>query len=263
MQTRYTQEVAKFDKKDGILAICVFLAFLPLIGFFPLVLSMMPLPDIAHARIVSLAYMVLLAFGVLIVVRARKQKLSGIGFHKENLVKGIVLGLLFCLIPIIFGAIIPGILHGFFEVSFASLTLTLITTFIFAASEDVISVGFIQTRLYGFIKSHFLAIFVGSLLFALMHIIPWIFMGRLDITQPVDILFQVIRWSAMHFVFVAVFKKYHSLVPVFILHTVNNFTNAFSYSSTTFANISVTILVLAACFLYWQTHKADKKALTR
>jgi len=262
MPTRYAQEVAAFKKKDGALAIGVFFGYLFLVNIFPPVMGMIPMADIARTRIL-LVWMVLLVFGVFIVVKARKQKLSSIGFHKENLGKGIGLGLLFSLIPIAFIAIIPGMLHGFFELDLAWFMLTLISTFIFAAHEDVIFVGFIQTRLYGFFNSHFLAILVGSLLFALMHLPPWIYMGRLDVNQPIEILFQVVRWSAMHFVFVAIFKKYHSIVPVFILHTINNLSNVFSYSDMTLANSSVSVSVLAACFLYWQTSKADKKALVQ
>jgi len=262
MQTKYAQEVAKFNKRDGILAISVFFGLLLLSNVFPLVLRMIPMSDVVFTRIL-LVWLALLAFGVFIVVKARKQKLSSIGFHKENLGKGIGLGLLFSLIPVAFIAIVPGMLHGFFELDLGWLMLTLISTFIFAAHEDVIFVGFIQTRLYGLIKSRFLAIFVGSLLFALMHLPPWIYMGRLDMNQPIEILFQVVRWSAMHFVFVAVFKKYYSIVPVFILHTINNLSNVFSYSNMTLANISIAVSVLAACFLYWQTNKADKKALVQ
>ena len=262
MQTRYAQEVAKSKRKDGILAICVFFGFLLLSNVFPLLMSMIPMSDVARTRVL-LVWLALLAFGVFIIVKARRQKLSSIGFHKDNLGKGIGLGLLFSLIPIAFIAIIPGMLHGFFELDLGWLMLTLISTFIFAAHEDVIFVGFIQTRLYGFFKTHFLAILVGSLLFALAHLPPWIYMGRLDVNQPLEILFQVVRWSAMHFVFVAIFKKYHSIVPVFILHTMNNLSNVFSYSDMTLANISVAVSVLAACFLYWQTSKADKKALVQ
>jgi len=262
MQTRYAQEVAKFKKKDGILAICVFFGYLLLSNVFALLVGMMPMSGIVRNWIIPV-WLVVLAFGVFILVKVRKQKLSSIGFHKENLGKGIGVGLLFCLIPIAFIAVIPGIRHGFIERDLGWVAITLVSTFLFAAHEDVIFVGFIQTRLYGFFKSHFLAIFVGSLLFAFMHLPPWIFMGRLDINQPLEILFQLMRWSAIHFVFVAIFKKYYSIAPVFILHTINNLSNVFSYSDMTLANISVIVSVLAACFLYWQTSKADKKALVQ
>ena len=220
MQTRYAQEVAKFNKKDGILAICVFFAYVLFSNVFALLVGMSPMTGFVRNWIIPVGLMIF-AFGVFIVVKARKQKLSSIGLYKENLGKGIGLSLPFCLIPIIFIAIIPGILHGFFEINLTWLALTLISTFLFAAHEDIIFVGFIQTRLHGFIKSYFLAIFV------------------------------------------AIFKKYYSIVPIFILHTINNFSNVFSYSNMTFANVSIVVCVLAACFLYWQTHKTDKKALVR
>jgi len=262
MQTRYAQEIAKIKKKDGIVAICVFFGFLLLSNGFPLLMGMIPMSNIVRTRLL-LVWLALLAVFVCIIVKARKQKLSSIGFHKENLGKGIGVALLFSLIPITFTAIIPGMLHGFFELDLGWLMLTLISTFIFAAHEDVIFVGFIQTRLYGFFKTHFVAILVGSLFFAFVHLPPWIYMGRLDVNQPLEILFQFVRWSAMHFVMVAIFRKYHSIVPVFIFHTINNLSNVFSYSDMTLANIAIIVKVLAACFLYWQTHKADKKALSQ
>ena len=119
--------------------------------------------------------------------------------------------------------------------------------------------SFIQTRLYGFFKSHFLAILVGSLLFSLMHLPPWIYNGRLDINQPIEILIHVVRWSAFHFVFVGIFKKYYSIVPVFILHTINNLSGSFSNTDIRLFNITIVVYVLAACLLYWQTSKGVAK----
>jgi len=259
MKSRYAIEVSKYGKKDGIAAICVFLGYVILSNGFALVLGMIPLTGTVRS-LVTVAWLALLAVGVLIIVKASKQKLSSIGFQKENIGKAIGLALLFCLLPIVFVAVIPGILHGFVDrVDFFPLVFTLLTTFIYAAHEDIIFVGFIQTRLYGFFKSNFIAILVGALLFSLMHLPPWIAMGRLDISQPLEILLQIIRWAFIHVVFVAIFKKYFSIVPIFILHTINNLSHEFSRSDMNLANIMIILYLLAACFLYWHTYKADKK----
>jgi membrane protease YdiL (CAAX protease family) len=142
-----------------------------------------------------------------------------------------------------------------------------VTTFFFAAHEDVIFVGFIQTRLYGFFKTDKVAITVGALLFALMHIPPWLVMGRIDTSNLLmGIGLPFVSWFIFHLVFVSIFKKYYSLVPVFILHTIINYSWNFAQTTTVlgidFSLILFSLFVLAAAILFWHTHKQSKKAMT-
>ncbi|MCL2397630.1 MAG: CPBP family glutamic-type intramembrane protease [Defluviitaleaceae bacterium] len=197
---------------------------------------------------------------VFLIVLRNKQGLSSIGLHKEKIWSAARLGLLFCLIPILFIAVIPGVSGGFNELLVGALLVNLVTTFFFAAHEDVIFVGFIQTRLYGFLKTDKAAIPAGAFLFALMHVPPWLMMGRFDADNLlVGIIQAFLAWFLMHLIFVSVFKKYHSLIPVFILHTVHNFSWNFAQTSFVrgidFSFIMLLLYALAAGILFWRTRK--------
>jgi len=200
---------------------------------------------------------------VFVIVLRNKQGLASIGLHKEKIFSAIRLGLLFSLIPITFIAIIPGIVDGFNEIQIGAILVSFVTTFFFAAHEDVIFVGFIQTRLYGFFKTDKAAITIGAILFAAMHIPPWLMMGRFNTDNLiVSIALNSIGWVLMYFVLVSVFKKYYSLVSVFILHTLANFSWNFPQSVTVFGTdislVWVVLIVLSACILYSQTNKQSR-----
>jgi len=257
MESRYAQEVSKYGKKDGIAAFCV------CIGITVLVLADMAINNMISAPwyvmgLISIVRCSLAVVGVIIVVKVNKKSLSSIGLHKSNLGKAIGLGFLFGLIPITFFAVVPGVISGFAQVNLGIL-FTLVMTFFYAAHEDVVFVGFVQTRLYGLFKTHRAAICVGAILFAAMHVPPWLLTGQLDLGQPLVIIQTFLGWAAIHFVFVSVFKKYFSLVPVFILHTLWGFSSHFAQAWTIdFSLIVGAVAVSAACFLYWQSYRKEK-----
>jgi len=263
MGSRHRQEASEYGKRDGILALCVWLGYVIIISVYVAIMNRINMSWYVH-DIIVIIFLSLLVVGIFIVVKIRKQRLASIGFHKENFGKAIGLGFLLSLIPIGFLAIVPGIVNGFNDVDILGLLFALITTFFFAAHEDVIFVGFIQTRLYGLFKTHIVAIFVGAILFAIMHIPPWIINGRLDLGQPLVIVQAFMAWVVLHVVFVSVFKKYFSIVPVFIFHTLWNFSFNFAQMEGTidFSIISIILAVLAACSLYWQSYKRKKYVRT-
>lgn len=147
---------------------------------------------------------------VLAIIRSQKQGISSIGLHKEKIWRAVRLGLVVSLIPVLFTVILPGIYGGFHEQLVGVFLVNFVTAFFFAAHEDVVFVGFIQTRLYGFFKTDKVAIAVGAILFSLMHVPLWIILGHFDLNNLViDILLNSLAWALMYLVFVAVFKKYY------------------------------------------------------
>ena len=266
MESRYRQEVAKFGKKDGILALCVWLAYILFSIAFVAIRGIFSMPFYLNL-VVTIVVTSLQAGAIFLIVSRNKQGLSSIGLHKEKIWPAIRLGLLFCLIPILFTAVIPGILGGFHAPLIGVLFINLVTTFFFAAHEDVIFVGFIQTRLYGLFKSDKLAIPAGALLFAFMHIPPWLIMGHIDTSNLLASLGPpFLGWFLMHLVFVSIFKKHFSLLPVFILHTINNYSWNFAQTNTIggidFSIILLSLYALAAGILFWHMHRQSKKATT-
>jgi membrane protease YdiL (CAAX protease family) len=264
MDSRYRQEVAKFDKKDGVLAILVLLGYMLFQTGFVVIRDMLSLPGIFAILLNIVVGTSLPAVIVFLIVLRRKQGLSSIGLHKNKIWPAIRLGLLISIIPVLFLAVIPGIFVGFNELLVSVLLLNLVTTFFFAAHEDIIFVGFIQTRLYSFFKTDKAAITIGALLFALMHIPPWLVMGQIDTSNLLMGLgIPFLAWFIIHLILVSVFKKYYSLVPVFILHTINNYSRIFTQTTTVFgidfSFIMLAVYILAAAILFLHTHKQSKK----
>jgi membrane protease YdiL (CAAX protease family) len=266
MDSRYRQEVAKFSKKDGILALLVFLGFTLYTTAFVAIRGMLSLPWFLSG-LVSIVSSSFVAVIVIIIVLRKKQGLSSIGLHKEKIWPAIRLGLLICLIPVLFRAIIPGFLGGFNELQIGMLLLSLVLTFFSAAHEDIIFVGFIQTRLYGFFKTDRVAMTVGALFFALAHIPPWLVMGRFTTENILMWSQPFFGWIIMHLLYTSILKKYYSLVPIFIIHTISNFSWDFpqiplpTVLGIDFSLISLSLYALTAVILLWHTHKQSKKAM--
>ena len=258
MELDYKKEVSGYGRKDGITVLCVWLGYTILSTVFASVRSMLSLSWISSG-IVNIIFCILMAAGVFIILHLNKNSIMSIGLHKMKLGQTIRLGLLVSLIPIIIFIIIAGIINGFNEVDAIGLLFVLITTFCFAAHEDIIFVGFIQTRLYGFFKTQKVAILVSALLFAFMHVPLWIITGRFDFSQPMLIIQSFSAWLILHVIMVAIFKRHFSIIPVFIFHTLWNFSFTFAQPGTIeFSWIGLALAALTACILLWRSYKNEE-----
>jgi len=227
MNLQYEQEVAIHNKKDAIMALGFFVYFI--IRDFVVSIGWSQFNISGEAHILE-EWRLLIAITcfidiliVLAIVKLRKQTLASIGLHKKNIWSAIGLGLLFAPIFIIVRATPGGMIDGWELRSFGSLgafMLLLLNVTLWAVREDISFVGFIQTRLYGLVKNDFWAINLGATLFTLVHL-P----SRLVDGVPLDMTFflLMINWFFMHRAFVLLFKRYFSLIPVFIMHVASNF----------------------------------------
>jgi len=216
MDSRYKQEVQKYGKKDAILAICVYLAIatLAVIQWF----IRANYDFTGFLSVVDLLAMPIIVIGIVFtLVIVKKQGLVSIGLHKERMWPTLKFGLLIALIFSTFG-IVPGLVYGWELNSIGAIIPVLFTVFILAAFEDVFFVGYLQTRLYGLFKKDALAMFVGAALFAIIHI-PVGLLGDIG----TDLISALISWAIMHLLFVLIFRRHFSLIPVFIAHMLVNF----------------------------------------
>jgi len=217
----------KYSKKDALIAICVVLLVIPLMALRPIA-AILPIDwhavPIYIALIVAwpLEKVIITIVPVTIIILVMKQGFASVGIHKENLWKAVCLGFIVSLIPIFWG-ILPIILYGGEFAGFGLFTALLIRTFIMAIAEDVVFVGYLQTRLYGIFKSDIAAISVGAAFFSFMHVPMWLRTGLLNFDDLLSFGFMVILWFIMHFVLVALYRRYNSLIAVTIFHTLANF----------------------------------------
>jgi membrane protease YdiL (CAAX protease family) len=98
------------------------------------------------------------------------------------------------------------------------MLFVLLPIIVFAASEDILFVGFIQTRLSGFFKSDKTAIYIGSAMFAIAHLPHRIMAGAIDETT----ITYMIMWFLMHQVFVSVFRRHNAIYATIVLHSLIN-----------------------------------------
>jgi len=217
MSSIYKDEVKKYGKKDAIIALCFFIfwfmggvanGLLRVAGVNPLI------PGISFSFI-----MVAVCF---VIVLVKKQGLSSIGFRKKNLWSALRLGLLFSIIPLVLNdGILPGIIHGYEPRPIGMILYMTIGTFIFAASEDIAFVGYIQTRLYGLIKNDILAVCLGAFLFSIMHISVPLAVDGFAVFNA-DIFIWLSFCFVLHFVMNAIFRRYFVIFSAMIWHTLNN-----------------------------------------
>jgi len=214
---RYKAEVAKFGKRDGFFAICFFV-FYCVAGF-----ALGLVWRVWHSPYSGAIFGLVMGIACFVVIGVKKDGLASIGLHKGNLWPAIRLGLLFGLVPLVLNnGLLPGFVLGWeMQTSAVILLLMLIRTFILAAHEDMIFVGYIQTRLYGLMKHDILAVLIGAILFSVMHIMPQLGLhgiGAFNAGNGIWLLVLI----PQHIVFNALFRRYHSLYPTMILHTIVN-----------------------------------------
>ena len=256
MNALYKAEISKYTKNDGIMALCLF-AFWFTGGMSVGILRQMG----ADPLIAGLSYSVIMVAVCFALVLIKKQGFASIGFRKKNLWPALRLGLLFSIIPLVLNdGILPGIIYGWQPRPLGVILLISIGTLIFAAAEDIVFVGYIQTRLYGIVKNDILAISFGAFLFSIMHISIPLVQNGLAVFNT-DILFWLLACFVLHFVMNALFRRYFIIFSTTIWHTLNNVAGSRNIwatgEHTTFwpiLSLPVIVLAMGAWALYLRRH---------
>jgi len=250
MDLQYKQEVSKFNKKDAIIAICLFaywVVYAFIEGMLRPIFSMSEeIYDIT--RIVFAVVNISIVFAIVLI---RKQGLGSIGLHKNRLWPAICLGLMFVPIAVIIRGILPGLIDDRVLYPLGSLAFILVNTALLAVREDIAMVGFIQTRIYGLVKNDNWAINIVAAMFAILHVpqqlVTGIPMG------VVNLIIWMIICFFIHRAFVMLFKRYFSLIPVFIMHTAINFSTSIwqEQSGIAFLFFAIFAVVFAVSVEIW------------
>lgn len=168
---------------------------------------------------------ILLAAAVFIAMRARGQTLGSVGLttrgFKRALAVGAAVGFIFFALNITLALISGG--------KWTGLAATLWNFFymlvIIAFAEELIFRGYIQTRLYGAIKSDVLANVVGGLMFMGIHL-PFQVFNRSggDFGTFISSNYSwLLTTFAMHFIFNFLYRKYNSLTAPLVCHLLVNY----------------------------------------
>ncbi|MDR1687583.1 MAG: CPBP family intramembrane metalloprotease [Clostridiales bacterium] len=216
----YKQMTMAYNKIEAVLAvglyICVIVLYLAA-GYIGM---------ISGSNLIAIFANVLLAAMVLVIIRIRKQKFSTVGFTLSHFKRSLIIGAVAGLILSICANIIPTILSGGQWMGFDSIPWNFFYMLVIIAFiEELVFRGYIQTRLYGAIKSDAAAVIVGSVLFMGMHI-PFQLFNRND-GNLIDFFaansFWLLTTLVMHLLFNFLYRKYNSLISPTICHFLVNF----------------------------------------
>ena len=218
-------------------------------GLAALALSVVAILIVAIAAHIngSILSSIALAAIPFLVLRYTNAEIESLGLTRKNLGKSLIVGLclgifLFLFLPT-FRSWPPNLPHQTITVlsrhlsaRMPYLTLPMVLSTIFfnavltAFKEEIFFRGYIQTRFHGVVKSSFLAIFLGGVIFALVHMpfrVYFLVYVRYDVSFVAAVGFYMrhyfwwityLVWIAYHFLFNYLYRKYNSIIAPLVIH---------------------------------------------
>ena len=260
---KYRSEVYKYTKKDAVIALC-FYAFYVIMG-----VALGVYLRFFEQPLAGTLIGVFLIVVCLIIVFARKGGLASLGIHRKNLWDSLRLGLLFGPIPLIIYSFTLHLIFGWEFRPIAPILISALHILMFAFGEDILFVGYIQTRIYGLIKKDIWAICVVALLFTFMHFPILIVHHGAGVLAAIGGLSGGLIWFASlfitHLMFNAVFRRYAALLPAVMLHTIVNvnFTGSLWAAQPPFWAVILYLLIIALALVVWTfwLRQRDRKSI--
>ncbi|MCL2189395.1 MAG: CPBP family intramembrane metalloprotease [Defluviitaleaceae bacterium] len=213
----YDEMVKSYNKSDAhyiAIIFCIYIITISLNLFIRRIYNLSFL-----ALIPSMMIQVITVFAVII---KKKNLLASIGITKKNFIQSFFTGIFFSIVIVFaldsFNRIRELIQQG----SILEILLSITFWFVFVSfSEEVVFRGYIQPRIYGYVKNDIIAVLIGGFLFALMHLPTVIIDHVLGISLFIFSI-SFIEWFFMfflfHFILNSLYRKYNSIVAPFILH---------------------------------------------
>jgi hypothetical protein len=127
----------------------------------------------------------------------------------------------------LFHGLLPGLLAGWQMHSSVMIIWIIVYMIKMAVWEDIVYVGYIQTRIYGLIKRDIWAIGIGGLLFMAMHYPGFIISNIIsDEGFGFDFWFMFVgmslSWIMGHILFNTLFRQFRSIIVVTLFHFSSN-----------------------------------------
>jgi uncharacterized protein len=157
----------------------------------------------------------------------RKEKITTIGFTKNNAVKSIVLGGVLGILIVIGNIVVNLVLAR----QFAQIQNTIANFFyymlVISLVEEIIFRGYIQTRIFGLVKQPLFAIILGGILFMLMHIPFQMGYAKLGLFAYVQRSWIILIFTFIwHVVFDFLYRKYNTIYASTIFHGLMDWANS-------------------------------------
>lgn len=209
----YREQLGRYDKADGVLAIAYFILFMAVYY----IMGRIMLATGIYLGVPCNIFLALIPIGIVLL---RKQKLSSLGLTGGKIKQAILFSVSVGLLYFVILGILPGILSGA-EINKISAILYHIFYYfvIIGFVEEIAFRGFIQTRIYGLIQNDAAAVLITAVLFALMHIPFQMAVHQMGFFSYLSIFVMnmpfLILW---HIVFNFIHRKFNSIYGNTICH---------------------------------------------
>ena len=232
-RSSYKEEVTQYTRKDAIHAL-LFVTYLAVLTFGSSILMIMFDVIDGDGQMTFAGYLLGMGLALLtlaplvIIVKKKGQGLDSLGLHLADWKKSLFVGLFFAIVFLmLFRGLLPGLLAGWQIRSPIMILWTIVYLLIMAIREDIVFVGYIQTRIYGLIKRDFLATVTVGALFAVLHYPGFIALNILAGDGfRLDFWFMLagmtLSWVMGHILFNVLFRQFRSIIVVILFHSSSN-----------------------------------------
>ena len=163
---KYNDNLRKYNKKDGMLAILLFAIFIIMYALLGILYKNNSFIK-ENIKIVGSIFDFLLIIITIIFVKFRKQRLNTIGLNgrwKLSLIIGLILSLFY-----FYCNCLSHLIEGKELISISEILFLAIYFLLVSVCEEFVFRGYIGTRLNGLIKNKYIALFITGILFVVMH----------------------------------------------------------------------------------------------
>lgn len=225
IDNNYNTNINMYNKKDGIMAVFLFLIYIGLFSLLALLSNTVEFVSSNMTTSLNIMNVLIITITILFVF-INKQKISTIGVVGGNWKKSIFIGLFLAFVFFLLNFLMPFLFYGGKLVSFQDFISLLIYYFLVAFSEEIVFRGYIQTRIHGIIKNRMLALLLGALMFTIMHFPFGMVQNNMTFVELGEYIASNYLWCInlfiMHIVWSFVYRISNSLKGSIISHWVSN-----------------------------------------
>ena len=213
----YNDNIKKYDKKDGMLAILLFVITIIMYALLGILYKNNSfIKD--NIKIIGCLFNLLLITVTIIFVKLRKQGLETIGLKgrwKLSIILGGVLSLFY-----FYCNCLDHLINGEKLISITSILFLMVYFLLVAICEEIVFRGYIGTRLNGLIKNKYIVIIVTGILFVVMHF-PYRMIAANMSLSDFDIGW-IINLFVFHLVMSFIYMKTNSIYGSIIPHWISD-----------------------------------------
>lgn len=211
----YNNNLKNYTKKDGLLAILLFLIIIIMYAFLGFLYKNNSFVK-TNIKLMGCIFNLILIIVTIILVKLRKQGLDSIGLKgrwKLSIIIGGLLSLFY-----FYCNCLDHLIHGEKLISLPNILFLMVYFLLVAVSEELVFRGFIGTRLNGLIKNKYIVVIITGLLFVVMHF-PYRMIAANMSLSDFDIGWLInlfIFHLTMSFIYMKTNSIYGSIIPHWI-----------------------------------------------